>query len=45
MAEHLATAESALPPGEIEVLFARQPILDADGRLAGYELLYRGEGS
>jgi EAL and modified HD-GYP domain-containing signal transduction protein len=24
------------------VLFARQPILDADGRLAGYELLYRG---
>ncbi|HEU4976751.1 MAG TPA: HDOD domain-containing protein [Baekduia sp.] len=27
-----------------EVLFARQPILDADSRLAGYELLYRGDG-
>ncbi|WP_027007583.1 EAL and HDOD domain-containing protein [Conexibacter woesei] len=26
------------------MLFARQPILDADSRLAGYELLYRGEG-
>jgi len=28
---------------DIEVLFARQPILDAGGRLAGYELLYRGD--
>ena len=27
---------------EDRVLFAGQPILDADGRLAGYELLYRG---
>jgi EAL and modified HD-GYP domain-containing signal transduction protein len=26
-----------------DVLFARQPILDANGRLAGYELFYRGE--
>jgi EAL and modified HD-GYP domain-containing signal transduction protein len=45
MAAHLATVESALAAGEAEVLFARQPILDAEGRLAGYELLYRGEGS
>ncbi|QEC49257.1 HDOD domain-containing protein [Baekduia soli] len=44
MAEHLATAPSAPHASEIEVLFARQPILDRDGRLAGYELLYRGEG-
>jgi EAL and modified HD-GYP domain-containing signal transduction protein len=49
MAEHLATvaaAPSVSPTAsEAEVLFARQPILDADSRLAGYELLYRGEGS
>jgi EAL and modified HD-GYP domain-containing signal transduction protein len=44
MAEDLATAESTSPVSETEVLFARQPILDVDGRLAGYELLYRGEG-
>lgn len=35
---------AASPVTEAEVLFARQPILDADSRLAGYELLYRGEG-
>lgn len=40
-----ATAPAAEPaPTDVEVLFARQPILDRDGRLAGYELLYRGEG-
>jgi EAL and modified HD-GYP domain-containing signal transduction protein len=50
MAEHLALAatappEASPPPApEAEVLFARQPILDGDGRLAGYELLYRGAG-
>ncbi|HWH94811.1 MAG TPA: HDOD domain-containing protein [Baekduia sp.] len=47
MAEHVATAATAPPapnPADAEVLFARQPILDADSRLAGYELLYRGEG-
>src|SRR4051794_5384719 len=47
MAEHLALAATAPPTAEThdaEVLFARQPILDADSRLAGYELLYRGEG-
>jgi EAL and modified HD-GYP domain-containing signal transduction protein len=48
MAESLAAVVTAPPPSstsaEIEVLFARQPILDAEGRLAGYELLYRGEG-
>ncbi|MDX6716937.1 MAG: hypothetical protein QOH30_3495 [Baekduia sp.] len=47
MAEHLALAANAPPTAEsheAEVLFARQPILDADSRLAGYELLYRGEG-
>jgi EAL and modified HD-GYP domain-containing signal transduction protein len=44
MAQDLATAESTSPVSETEVLFARQPILDVDGRLAGYELLYRGEG-
>jgi EAL and modified HD-GYP domain-containing signal transduction protein len=43
MAEHVATAESPTLP-DAEVLFARQPILDVDGRLAGYELLYRGDG-
>src|SRR3954447_5203592 len=48
MAEHLTLAATAPPTAEThdaEVLFARQPILDADSRLAGYELLYRGEGS
>jgi EAL and modified HD-GYP domain-containing signal transduction protein len=30
---------------DVEVLFARQPILDASGRLAGYELLYRGDST
>jgi EAL and modified HD-GYP domain-containing signal transduction protein len=47
MAEHLATAATAppTPATDAEVLFARQPILDRDGRLAGYELLHRGEGS
>ena len=47
MAEHLATAATAPPATahDAEVLFARQPILDRDGRLAGYELLHRGEGS
>jgi EAL and modified HD-GYP domain-containing signal transduction protein len=47
MAEHLATAATAppAPATDAEVLFARQPILDRDGRLAGYELLHRGEGS
>jgi EAL and modified HD-GYP domain-containing signal transduction protein len=47
MAEHVATAATAPPaptPADAEVLFARQPILDVDGRLAGYELLYRGDG-
>jgi EAL and modified HD-GYP domain-containing signal transduction protein len=47
MAEHVATAATAPPaptPPDAEVLFARQPILDGDGRLAGYELLYRGDG-
>src|SRR3954454_16096813 len=47
MAEHVALAATAPPtptPADAEVLFARQPILDVDGRLAGYELLYRGEG-
>jgi EAL and modified HD-GYP domain-containing signal transduction protein len=44
MAQDLATAEPTSPVSETEVLFARQPILDVDGRLAGYELLYRGEG-
>jgi EAL and modified HD-GYP domain-containing signal transduction protein len=47
MAEHVAFAATATPtpsPADAEVLFARQPILDADSRLAGYELLYRGEG-
>ena len=52
MAEHLALAATQPPApaapvlasSEAEVLFARQPILDADGRLAGYELLYRGAG-
>jgi c-di-GMP phosphodiesterase len=47
MAEHAAMAATAPPtpsPADAEVLFARQPILDADSRLAGYELLYRGEG-
>src|SRR4051794_636652 len=47
MAEHLTLAATAPPTAEThdaEVLFARQPILDLQGRLAGYELLYRGEG-
>jgi EAL and modified HD-GYP domain-containing signal transduction protein len=47
MAEHLTLAPSAPPLDgghEAEVLFARQPILDVESRLAGYELLYRGEG-
>jgi EAL and modified HD-GYP domain-containing signal transduction protein len=47
MAEHVALAATEPPapsPADAEVLFARQPILDVDGRLAGYELLYRGEG-
>jgi EAL and modified HD-GYP domain-containing signal transduction protein len=47
MAEQLALAATEPPApliaSEAEVLFARQPILDADSRLAGYELLYRGE--
>jgi c-di-GMP phosphodiesterase len=43
MAEYLATADAPTLP-DAEVLFARQPILDLDGRLAGYELLYRGDG-
>jgi EAL and modified HD-GYP domain-containing signal transduction protein len=43
MAEYLATADAPALP-DAEVLFARQPILDLDGRLAGYELLYRGDG-
>jgi EAL and modified HD-GYP domain-containing signal transduction protein len=45
--EHAALAATAPPtlnPADAEVLFARQPILDAESRLAGYELLYRGEG-
>jgi EAL and modified HD-GYP domain-containing signal transduction protein len=47
MAEHVALAATEPPapqPADAEVLFARQPILDASGRLAGYELLYRGDG-
>src|SRR4051794_41877618 len=47
MAEHLALAATEPPEinlADAEVLFARQPILDADSRLAGYELLYRGDG-
>src|SRR5689334_4484436 len=46
MAEHSALAATAppAPSPEAEILFARQPILDGDGRLAGYELLYRGHG-
>src|SRR3954451_539799 len=47
MAEHVALAATEPPapsPSDAEVLFARQPILDADSRLAGYELLYRGDG-
>src|SRR3954454_17157039 len=47
MAEHVALAATEPPapsPADAEVLFARQPILDVDGRLAGYELLYRGDG-
>jgi EAL and modified HD-GYP domain-containing signal transduction protein len=47
MAEHVAQAATAPPapvPSDAEILFARQPILDVDGRLAGYELLYRGDG-
>lgn len=44
MAEQTALAATAPPVSETEVLFARQPILDGDGRLAGYELLYRGHG-
>jgi EAL and modified HD-GYP domain-containing signal transduction protein len=43
MGEHAAMLEAA-STAEVEVLFARQPILDLDSRLAGYELLYRGEG-
>jgi c-di-GMP phosphodiesterase len=39
-----ATVPPAPSPSDVEVLFARQPILDRDSRLAGYELLYRGEG-
>ena len=42
MAEHAPLLDATAAP-EDEVLFARQPILDADSRLAGYELLYRGE--
>src|SRR4051794_8218065 len=45
MAEQLASDAPSASTGEAEVLFARQPILDVQGRLAGYELLYRGEGS
>src|SRR3954467_12742867 len=46
MAEQTALAAAAPPAlaSETEVLSARQPILDGDGRLAGYELLYRGAG-
>jgi c-di-GMP phosphodiesterase len=48
MAEPIAFAATAPPAPQTlvdaEVLFARQPILDAGSRLAGYELLYRGEG-
>ena len=47
MAEHVALAATAPPvsaPADAEILFARQPILDAESRLAGYELLYRGDG-
>jgi EAL and modified HD-GYP domain-containing signal transduction protein len=44
MAEHLVQPLPSAAAPEIEVLFARQPILDLEGRLAGYELLYRGEG-
>jgi EAL and modified HD-GYP domain-containing signal transduction protein len=47
MAEHVAEAATAPPAPtstDAEILFARQPILDADSRLAGYELLYRGDG-
>ena len=47
MAERVALAATEPPapsPADAEVLFARQPILDVDGRLAGYELLYRGDG-
>jgi c-di-GMP phosphodiesterase len=47
MAEHVVMAATEPPApslADAEILFARQPILDADSRLAGYELLYRGEG-
>src|SRR4051812_4482962 len=48
MAEHSALAATEPPThttaGDAEILFARQPILDAESRLAGYELLYRGDG-
>lgn len=41
-----SSAVAPAPAGtEQRVLFARQPILDEDGRLAGYELLYRGSGT
>jgi EAL and modified HD-GYP domain-containing signal transduction protein len=42
MAEQAVLATE--PPVDVHVLFARQPILDGGGRLAGYELLYRGNG-
>src|SRR6478752_7456335 len=45
MAEPLVQTAVVAGATEIEVLFARQPILDLEGRLAGYELLYRGDGS
>jgi EAL and modified HD-GYP domain-containing signal transduction protein len=44
MAEQLVHAGPPPAAPDIEVLFARQPILDVQGRLAGYELLYRGDG-
>jgi c-di-GMP phosphodiesterase len=44
MAQHVATVDSSIL-ADAEVLFARQPILDLDSRLAGYELLYRGDGT
>lgn len=42
MSQSAAHAFSAQAPPAPRVLFARQAILDVRGRLAGYELLYRG---
>jgi len=43
MAASAEFPQDSAPEPHPEVLFARQPLLDAEGRLAGYELFYRGE--